>query len=70
MTTLKQVREGRGLTAAVVAAAVGIDQSYYSKLENGKANASPATAAKLSAYFEGAVTPMEILYPTAEQVGA
>lgn len=63
MTPLRLARQRRDLTLDDVAAAVEVDISTISRIENGKQVASPALAEKLSKFFGNAVTEIEILYP-------
>lgn len=70
MTALKRLREQKGMTATSVAQAVRMDQSYYSKIENGRATASPEVAAKLAGFFAHEITEMQILYPERYEVEA
>lgn len=62
-TRLKEIREQRGLTTIKVAEDVQINQSYYSKLENGNAKPSPEVAEKIALYFGHGITELELLYP-------
>lgn len=61
-TPLRKARKAKKLTLLQVASAIGIDNGSLSRIEKGN-GCSPATAAKLAAYFEGALTELEILYP-------
>lgn len=62
-TPLRAERERRKLSASEVAEALDLNQSYYSKLELGKATPSPETAEKIALHFGHAVTELQILYP-------
>ena len=62
-TPLKRARESLGITTYDVARAVGIAQSHYSRVENGQTGASPELAEKLTEFFKGSVSELEILYP-------
>jgi len=62
-TPLRKTREKVGVTTIAVAAAVGVDQSQYTRVENGTRRASPSLAQRLSAYFKGQVTRDQILFP-------
>ena len=62
-TPLKRMREEKGLSAEAVAVAVGVSQAAVSRVENGKAKASPALADRLAKYFGNAMTRDQILYP-------
>lgn len=62
-TPLKRLRKARGLTAATVAAAVGINQGQYSRIENG-AKTSADTAQTIVEYFgRDSIDEVRILYP-------
>lgn len=60
---LKRARLTARKTLSDVAPAVGLDTGNLSRIENCKQTASKETAEKLSKFFEGAITEMEILYP-------
>lgn len=60
---LKKARIAAQKTLADVAPAVGLDTGNLSRIENCKQTASKETAEKLSQFYGGAVTEMEILYP-------
>lgn len=62
-TPLRAERERRGLHAIDVARALEIDQSHYSKIENGKLTPTPKVAERIALYFGHAVTELQILYP-------
>jgi transcriptional regulator with XRE-family HTH domain len=53
----------RDQTQAQVARAVGIDASYYSKIESGSVRATPDIAKRLEEHFGHAISRMQILYP-------
>jgi transcriptional regulator with XRE-family HTH domain len=62
-TPLKKLRLRRGLTATEVAAAVGIDQAQYTRIENG-AGTTPKTAEKIVEFFgKRWINEMRVLYP-------
>ena len=63
MTPLRRVRKEQGKTLAEVAVAVGCDPSNLSRLELGTQGVTPVLAKLIAAYFHGAVTEMQILYP-------
>ncbi len=63
MTPLRKERERRNLAATDVAAAIGIDQSHYSKIENCKVIPSPTVADRIAKHFGNAVTRDQILFP-------
>ena len=62
-TPLRRHRLTTNQNSRRVAVALGVDPSYYRRIEIGEAKASPVLAAKLAAHFKGAVSEMEILYP-------
>lgn len=63
-TPLRKIREAMGLKQNAVAAAVGLDQTTYSRIEGGKSyRAGADNAEKISRYFGGAVTEIHILFP-------
>jgi putative transcriptional regulator len=63
MTPLRKLRKQRGLSTTEVGAAIGVDQSTYSRIETtGKTSAE--TAAKIVDYFGRAfITELHVLYP-------
>jgi transcriptional regulator with XRE-family HTH domain len=52
---IKQVRKEKGLQQKAVAFEIGIDQSNYNKIENGKREPSVEVLQKLSIIFGGTV---------------
>lgn len=62
-TPLRKVRLGKGLTLTEVARSTGIDEGNLSRLERGEQGASPDVAEKLTKFYDGEVTELEILYP-------
>jgi transcriptional regulator with XRE-family HTH domain len=62
-TLLRNAREKRGVTTYQVAAAVGVNQSQYSRVENGRRRPSPELANRIAKYFGNAVTRDQILFP-------
>ena len=62
-TPLRLAREKQGLTIQQVAAAIRVNQSNVSRIECGKQTASKRVAELLSAFFKGALTETEIIYP-------
>jgi transcriptional regulator with XRE-family HTH domain len=62
-TPLKLARERRQLSQYAVAAAVGVTRVHITRIEAGTIGASPALAKKLSDFFDGTLTRLEILYP-------
>lgn len=64
-TPLQRARlsDTRSLSQAEVAAGVGMTQSFYSKIEGGRTQATPEWAEKLASFFGYRVSEMEILYP-------
>lgn len=62
-TPLRKLRKLRGLSTTVVAAAVELDQSTYSRIEASGAT-SRETAAKIADYFGREwITELHILFP-------
>lgn len=62
-TPLQIAREKRQITQPALAEALGIHQSYYSRVERGQKRCTPVLAQKISSYFGHSVSEMEILYP-------
>lgn len=64
-TPLQRARilDTRQLSQEAVADAVGLTQSYYSRIERGLVQASPEIAEKLARFFGHKVSEIEILYP-------
>lgn len=62
-TPLRRIREKRGLTQKEVATGNGIDPGQYSRIENGNERVTAVNAEKLSKFFGGAVTELELIYP-------
>lgn len=62
-TPLQRVRQKRKLTQREVATKNEIDPGHYNRMEKGTEKITPANAEKLSLYFGGAVTELELLYP-------
>jgi putative transcriptional regulator len=63
MTPLRRLRKQRGLSTTEVGAAIGVDQSTYSRIET-TGKTTPETAAKIVAYFgPGFITELHVLYP-------
>jgi transcriptional regulator with XRE-family HTH domain len=63
VTPLKSERINRGLSAAKLATAVGVQAPSISRLENGKMKASPDLANRIAKYFDNAITRDQILFP-------
>jgi len=61
-TPLKKLRRARGVTQAIVAEAVGIDQSSYHRIESGEGGLA-GNAEKIAKYFGSAINEQMILYP-------
>ncbi|WP_411970192.1 helix-turn-helix domain-containing protein [Pantoea agglomerans] len=57
------MREANGLTISEVALAVQIDVGNLSRIERGIQVTSIETAEKISRYFQGKISEMQILYP-------
>lgn len=62
-TPLKVFRQSRGLIIAHVAKAIGIDPSYYRRVEIGEIRPSAEVAIRISEHFDGAVTRDQIIFP-------
>lgn len=62
-TPLKNLRKKSNLTLRQVADAIELDPSNLSRIERGQQPATPSMAEKISKYFDGRVTEMQILYP-------
>jgi transcriptional regulator with XRE-family HTH domain len=67
-TPLQLARERSGLTQAEAAAHMGIDRTYYSRIETGKCKGHPYMAKKLVAFYGAPLTRDEVLFPE-EYVG-
>ncbi len=63
LSPLRSAREQIDLSTRQIAAAVGISQSQYCRVENGKRKPSPDLANRLAQYFGNAVTRDQILFP-------
>lgn len=62
-TPLRKMRVEKGLTIAEVSKLTEIDVGNLSRIERGKQVTSLETAEKLSKFFEGKISEMQILYP-------
>lgn len=62
---IRRLREQRGLTAAQVAAAVGISGTLLSRIEGGLRNGSPLTRLNIASFF--GVDPSQITYTSTER---
>ncbi|EIY5467149.1 helix-turn-helix transcriptional regulator [Klebsiella oxytoca] len=62
-TPLRKMRVEKGLTISEVSRMTEIDVGNLSRIERGKQITSIETAEKLSRFFEGKITEMQILYP-------
>ncbi len=62
-TPLRKMRISQNLTIQAVAKATEIDVGNLSRIERGTQVTSLSAAEKLSRFFGGAITEMEILYP-------
>lgn len=62
-TPLRKMRVQKKLTIAEVAIATQLDVGNLSRIERGMQVPSLETAEKLSRYFKGKITEMQILYP-------
>lgn len=62
-TPLRRIRKARNLTLKKVADALGVDPANLSRIERGAQQASPELAERISGYYGGEVTEIQILYP-------
>ncbi|ORC23917.1 transcriptional regulator [Enterobacter cloacae subsp. cloacae] len=62
-TPLRKMRVEKGLTISEVSKLTEIDVGNLSRIERGKQVTSLETAEKLSKFFEGKISEMQILYP-------
>lgn len=62
-TPLRKMRLEKGLTITEVAFATQLDVGNLSRIERGVQVTSLETAEKLSKFFKGKITEMQILYP-------
>lgn len=62
-TPLRAVRLEYGLTLSQVAVAIQLDVGNLSRIERGIQVASVDVAERLTNYFKGEITEMQILYP-------
>lgn len=62
-TPLRKLRVAQNLTIQDVANSLNIDIGNLSRIERGKQITSLAIAEKLSKFFGGRITEMQILYP-------
>lgn len=62
-TPLRAVRLENGLTLSQVAVAIQLDVGNLSRIERGIQVASVDVAERLTNYFKGEITEMQILYP-------
>lgn len=62
-TPLRAVRQAKGLTLYQVANAIQLDVGNLSRIERGIQIASLEVAERLSVFFKGQITEMQILYP-------
>ena len=64
LTPLRKLREARGVSQSEVAAACGIDQPTYSKIENKDSQyVSKKDIQALCRYFGSAITELHIMFP-------
>ncbi|HHK7934424.1 TPA: helix-turn-helix domain-containing protein, partial [Serratia marcescens] len=61
-TPLRKMRVEKGLTISEVSKLTEIDIGNLSRIERGKQVTSLETAEKLSKFFEGKISEMQILY--------
>ncbi|EOF7604953.1 MULTISPECIES: helix-turn-helix domain-containing protein [Citrobacter] len=62
-TPLRKMRVEKGLTISEVSKMTEIDVGNLSRIERGMQVTSLETAEKLSKFFEGKISEMQILYP-------
>ncbi|WP_272676756.1 helix-turn-helix domain-containing protein [Providencia sp. PROV076] len=62
-TKLRVLRKMQKITLTEIAKAVSIDTASLSRIERGLQKTSLETAEKLSVFFNGEISEMEILYP-------
>ncbi|KOQ95791.1 helix-turn-helix domain-containing protein [Pluralibacter gergoviae] len=62
-TPLRKMRVEQGLTIAEVSRQTSIDVGNLSRIERGIQVTSLETAEKLSKFFDGKISEMQILYP-------
>ncbi|OCQ53596.1 helix-turn-helix protein [Photorhabdus australis subsp. thailandensis] len=62
-TPLRKIRIEKGLTISEVSRAISVDVGNLSRIERGIQIPSLDTAEKLSRYFHGEISEMQILYP-------
>lgn len=62
-TPLRDIRKHRGLTLQDVATAINLDVGNLSRIERGMQIPSLEVAERLSIFFEGQISEMQILYP-------
>lgn len=62
-TPLRKIRVEKGLTISEVSKMTEIDVGNLSRIERGMQVTSLETAEKLSKFFEGKISEMQILYP-------
>ncbi|MCZ4065473.1 helix-turn-helix transcriptional regulator [Oxalobacter aliiformigenes] len=63
MSKLKECRKKHGLSLQLVSDELNISVSHLSRIERGRQVPSPDLAERLSDFFHGEVSEMEILYP-------
>lgn len=63
ITPLKRLRIARGVTLDEIAKVIKRNNGTISRIERAESQASPDTAALIVAFFNGAITELEILYP-------
>jgi transcriptional regulator with XRE-family HTH domain len=62
-TPLQLARERSGLTQAEAAAGIGMDRSYYGRIENARFKAHADLAKKIAVFFGLPLTRDQILFP-------
>lgn len=69
ITPLRSLRKAQGKTLSDVATAIRLDVGNLSRIERGIQVASLEVAEKLSVFFKGEISELEILYPQRYQTG-
>lgn len=70
VTPLRNLRKAQGKTLSDVATAIHLDVGNLSRIERGLQVASLEVAEKLTAFFQGEISELEILYPKRYQISA
>lgn len=70
VTPLRNLRKSQGKTLSDVATAIQLDVGNLSRIERGLQVASLEVAEKLTVFFLGEISELEILYPKRYQISA